>query len=56
MYDALTLHGRGVSDEGLRLLSLAGGKSDNITALKGNGKLFAFGRPRNYRKDKRHET
>jgi hypothetical protein len=46
--DTLALHGGGASDKGLGLLSLSGRKSDNITALKSNGKLFAFGGPRNY--------
>jgi hypothetical protein len=50
MYDALALHGRGTNDKRLGLLGLGGGKGDDIATLKGNGKLFAFGGPRNYRR------
>jgi hypothetical protein len=48
MDDTLTLHGWGTSDKGLGLVCFTGRKSDDITALKSNGELFAFGRPRNY--------
>jgi hypothetical protein len=54
MYNGLPLEGRGTSDKGLGLLNLAGGKSNDVAALKGNGKLFALWRPRNYRWDKQH--
>ena len=51
MYNALALHRRGASDKGLGLVGLTGRKRDNITALKGNGKLLALGGPRNYETD-----
>ena len=54
MYNALPLHRRGASDKGLGLLGVGGRKRDNITTLKGNGKLLALGGPRNYETDNEH--
>jgi hypothetical protein len=51
MNDTLPLRGWGTRDKGLGLMSFTGRKSDDVSALKSNGELFAFGRPRNYPTD-----